>query len=127
MIQQITRGLKVSIQTTYQGSFVKNKVLHYAFRYHVSIENQSNHIVQLISRQWKVFETASVQYFGKEKGILKKPTMKPGETYVYNSGCLLTSPIGSIQGSIKMIEFSTAKKFNIKIPCFKLNVPFILN
>ena len=118
MIQQITRGLKISIRTTYHGSFVKNQVLHYAFRYHVSIENQSNHIVQLISRQWKVFETASVQYFGKEKKMLKKPTMKPGETYVYNSGCLLTSPIGFIQGSIKIIEFTTAQKFIIKNSVF---------
>jgi uncharacterized protein affecting Mg2+/Co2+ transport len=37
------------------------------------------------------------------------------------------SPVGSMSGTFIMINFSNAKKFNVEVPYFKLNVPYILN
>jgi uncharacterized protein affecting Mg2+/Co2+ transport len=32
-----------------------------------------------------------------------------------------------MSGTYIMINFSTAQKFNVEVPSFKLNVPYILN
>jgi ApaG protein len=50
MVQLITQGIKVSVETNFEGSLVKDQVILYAFKYTVNIQNQSNDVVQLKSR-----------------------------------------------------------------------------
>ena len=47
MVQQVTRGIKISVQTDFEGTFYKNNKTHYAFKYKVTIENRSKDSVQL--------------------------------------------------------------------------------
>ncbi|MCP4802139.1 MAG: ApaG domain, partial [Bacteroidetes bacterium] len=49
MVQQITKGIKICVETKYEGTFYKNYEVHFAFAYTVTIENQSNDSVQLES------------------------------------------------------------------------------
>ena len=56
MIQQITKGIKISIETAFEGTFYKNDSIHYAFSYEITIENQSSEIAQLIARKWNIME-----------------------------------------------------------------------
>ena len=42
MIEQITKGIKISIETEFEGTFYKDECIHYAFSYEVVIENQSH-------------------------------------------------------------------------------------
>jgi len=128
MIQQITKGIKISVESKFEGSFSKDYVLHHAFVYHITIENQSKDVVQLLSRHWKIQETTNrPQYVNGDGVVGKKPIVRPGESHTYKSGCLLTSPIGAMSGTYIMINFSNTKKFSVDIPTFKLNVPHILN
>lgn len=128
MIQQITRGIRVSVETKFEGSFPKENILHYGFVYTITIENQSKDVVQLLSRHWKIIETTNnTQYINGDGVVGKKPVVKPGEMHVYKSGCLITSPIGVMIGTYIMINFTSTKKFNVDIPPFKLNIPSILN
>ena len=50
MIQQVTRGIKITVDTDYNGSFLKDDVLHFAFAYQIEIENQSKSSVKLLTR-----------------------------------------------------------------------------
>ena len=59
--------------------------------------------------------------------MFEKPVLKPGESHTYNSGCLLASPIGAMEGHYNMVNFTTTKKFRVVIPQFKLSAPFALN
>lgn len=128
MIQQVTRGIKISVQADYEGSFLKDYILHYAFVYRITIENQSKNAVQLLTRHWKIKEALNpTQYVNGDGVVGKKPILQPGESHSYQSGCLLTTPVGSMQGTYIMIDFSLAKKFHVEIPIFKLNAPHILN
>ena len=128
MIQQITRGIRVSVETKFKGSFPKENILHHGFIYTITIENQSKDVVQLLSRHWKITETTSnTQYVNGDGVVGKKPVVKPGETHIYKSECLITSPIASMIGTYIMINFTSTKKFNVDIPPFKLNIPSILN
>ena len=128
VIQQITKGIKISVETKFEGSFLKDQVPHYAFMYFITIENQSKDVVQLLSRHWKILESVSRPQYINGNGVVgKKPIIKPGESHTYQSGSLITSPLGSMTGTYIMINFSTAKKFNVDVPSFKLSVPYILN
>ncbi len=128
MIQQITKGIKVSVDTKFENCFLNNNVVNYAFSYFIKIENKSNDTVQLLTRNWKITESNNqTQYISGNGVVGQKPIVKPGEHHKYSSGCLITSTIGSMSGVYTMINFSNTSKFKVKIPSFKLNVPFILN
>ncbi|KAB8151374.1 ApaG protein [Kordia periserrulae] len=128
MIQQVTRGIKISVETSFEGTFFKNYKMHFAFGYQITIENQSKDSVQLTSRHWQIFDALNnIELVDGEGVIGKKPVLKPGESHTYQSGCLLASPIGAMRGHYNMVNFTTTKKFRVFIPTFKLCAPFALN
>lgn len=128
MIQQVTRGIKISVQTDFEGTFYRNYRMQFAFRYRITIENQSNDSVQLTSRFWRIKDALNRTEIVEGEGVIgKKPVIKPGETHSYSSGCLLTSPFGSMSGYYDMVNFTSTRKFKVKIPSFKLSAPFAIN
>jgi len=128
MVQQVTRGIKIEVKQNFEGTFYKNHKIHFAFGYIVSIENRSKDTVQLNSRHWTILDSLNKDENIDGEGVIgKKPVLNPGETHVYNSGCLLLSPFGSMKGHYKMIDLATTRKFNVTIPSFKLSAPLALN
>tara|TARA_B100001093_G_scaffold484124_1_gene517268 strand:- start:957 stop:1343 length:387 start_codon:yes stop_codon:yes gene_type:complete len=128
MVTQITRGIKVSIKTSFEGTYYKESKLYYAFEYIVKIENQSKELVQLNSRHWNILDSLNDDETVNGEGVIgKKPVLKPGEVHTYSSGCLLASPYGAMYGFYRMINLNSTKKFNVVIPTFKLSAPFALN
>ena len=128
MVTQITKGIKVSIKTSFEGTYYKESKLHYAFEYIVKIENQSKELVQLNSRHWNILDSLNDDETVNGEGVIgKKPVLKPGEVHTYSSGCLLASPYGAMYGFYRMINLNSTKKFNVVIPTFKLSAPFALN
>lgn len=128
MVEQITRGIKVSVKTNFEGTFYKNYKMHFAFGYIVTIENQSSEAVQLTSRHWEIYDSLNNTEIIDGEGVIgKKPVLKPGEKHSYSSGCLLASPYGSMRGFYNMISFNSSKIFKVTIPTFKLSAPFALN
>ncbi|TXG38701.1 Co2+/Mg2+ efflux protein ApaG [Seonamhaeicola maritimus] len=128
MVQQVTKGIKISVETTFEGSFYRNYKIQYAFGYKVTIENQSKDSVQLYARHWEILDALNNEEIVDGEGVIgKKPVIKPGESHTYTSGCLLTSPFGAMQGYYSMVNFTTTKKFNVDIPPFKLSATFAIN
>jgi len=128
MVTQITKGIKISVDTYFQGTYYKENKLHYAFEYSISIENQSSDIVQLNSRHWVILDSLNEEVVVNGEGVIgKKPVIKPGEIHKYKSGCLLASPFGAMYGYYEMINLSNTNRFNVIIPTFKLSAPFATN
>ena len=128
MLQQITRGIKITVDTDYNGSFLKDNVLHFAFAYQIEIENQSKNSVQLLTRHWKIIETMNKNQYVNGTGVKgKKPIINPGEVHKYKSGCLLSSAFGAMKGTYTMIDLSSTKIFKVEIPLFRLSTLFVLN
>lgn len=128
MVQQVTRGIKISVATTFEGTFYKNYKMHFAFGYTVTITNQSKDSVQLMARHWNIKDSLNGLETVDGEGVIgKKPVLRPGESHTYSSGCLLTSPFGAMEGFYQMVNFTTTRKFRVKIPPFKLSAPFALN
>ncbi len=128
MVQQVTQGIKVSIETTFEGTFYKDYKMQYAFEYTVTIENEGKDVVQLRSRHWRISDALNNVEIVEGDGVIgKKPVIQPGEKHIYSSGCLLLSPFGSMKGHYNMINFTSTKKFRVVIPSFKLSEPSAMN
>jgi len=128
MIEQITKGIKITVDTNFEGKRYQNLRLYYAFSYSITIENQSSDTVQLISRHWNIFDSLSDLETVDGEGVVgEKPIISPKESYTYNSHCLLSSAIGAMNGYYNMINFSSSKQFKVLIPTFHLMIPATLN
>ena len=128
MVSQITRGIKISVMTSFEGTYFKNYKIHFAFSYQITIENHSKDSVQLTSRHWEIFDSLNNIEIVDGEGIIgKKPVLKPGENHTYSSGCLLSSPYGAMKGHFNMINFTNTKTFKVIIPTIRLCAPFALN
>ena len=128
MVSQITRGIKISVLTSFEGTYFKNYKIHFAFSYEITIENHSKDSVHLTSRHWEIYDSLNdLEYVDGEGVIGKKPVLKPGEQHTYSSGCLLSSPYGAMKGYFNMINFTSTRSFKVEIPTFKLSAPFALN
>ena len=128
MIQQITEGVKISIQSNYECSYFDGKLLRYGFKYYIEIENNNPHPVQLVSRKWIILDTLNKIKVVKGEGIVgKQPTIQPFGSYRYNSGCALLGPIGSMKGFYNMLRFSDNQEFEVTIPNFRLYADFTQN
>lgn len=128
MVSQITRGIKISVKTIFEGTYFKNARLLYAFSYNITIDNHSKDSVQLTNRHWEIYDSLNAAEVVEGEGVIgKKPVLKPGESHKYSSGCLLSSPHGAMRGFYTMINFTTTRTFKVMVPSFKLNAPFALN
>lgn len=114
--------------TSFEGTFFKNHKIHFAFNYHITIENHSKDSVQLTTRHWEIFDSLNDMETVDGEGVIgKKPVLKPGETHTYSSGCLIASPFGAMRGWFNMINFTSTRSFRVAVPTFKLSAPFALN
>ena len=128
MVNHVTKGIRISVKTIYDGSYFKNYNLHFAFNYEVTIENQSNDSVQLLSRYWNIFDSLNHISIVEGAGVVgQKPIIKPSETHAYKSHCLLTSTMGAMSGFYNMVNFTTTKAFKVQIPTFQLLASGALN
>lgn len=128
MVSEITKGVKITVRTTYQGSFYKQRQLCYAFSYDISIENGSSIPIKIDSRFWKIQDSLAQTKFIQGEGIVgERPVLYPNQTHQYASGCLLNSSTGAMQGHYEVINVDTGKIFKVNIPAFKLTAPFTLN
>ena len=128
MIEQITKGIKISIETEFEGTFYKDDCIHYAFSYEVVIENQSNDVAQLIARKWNIMEALNENETIIGEGVVgEKPILIPGNRHTYSSGCVLKSPFGAMKGSYLMVNPTNSKQFKVTIPTFKLSASFAQN
>lgn len=128
MVEQITKGIKISVQTKYDGTTYRNYRLYYNFGYYVTIENNSPETVQLTDRFWRIFDSLNDSEYVQGKGVVgQTPILEPNDTYTYRSFCLLTSQKGAMNGSFTMRNTQTLERFKVQIPTFQLSTPAALN
>ena len=128
MFQQITKGIKISIKTTFNDLVYRGHQQYYSFSYYVSIENNSKDTVKLLERFWTIFDSLNdIEYVEGEGVVGETPVLNPNETYNYKSNCFLLSTTGAMKGNYKMINFDTSEEFLVTIPTFQLTTAPTLN
>jgi len=128
MTELVTKGIKISVKTVFEGTFLKNEFIHYAFSYEIYIKNLSEDATQLLSRKWTILDSLNENKTIYGEGVVgKTPIIQPGELHKYKSGCVLRSPNGAMKGFYLMENYSTSSQFKVRIPSFKLSATFAQN
>jgi len=99
----------------------------YAFAYRVTIENNGELTAQLLSRHWIITDGDGQVQEVRGAGVIgQQPVIAPGESHVYTSGTLMTSRVGTMQGSYQMLA-EDGHTFDAIIAPFRLAVPGALH
>lgn len=128
MVYQITKGIKISVKTKYEGTLNRDQRLFYNFGYFITIENHSLKTIQLKNRFWKILDSLNQTEYVRGEGVIgETPILQPDEVYTYRSFCLLQSQIGAMNGFYTMIDIQSNKTFKVSIPTFQLSTSASLN
>lgn len=99
----------------------------YLFGYTVRITNTGQRPVQVISRHWIIVDGNGRQQEVKGLGVVgQQPLIAPGETFVYSSGCPLSTPVGSMKGTYWAVG-DDGEPFKVPIEEFVLAMPRTLH
>lgn len=125
---QVTHGIKISVETKFQSEHSDPENRTFLFVYHISIENNSEYAVKLISRHWEIFDSSGEYTNVDGDGVVGEyPVLEPGEYFEYESACDLTTDIGKMTGKYLMERQIDKARFYVNIPEFELVVPNRLN
>ena len=123
-----TEGVEVIVKSNYEEEFSKPTQSEFIFSYNITIKNDNDFSVKLLSRKWFVFDSKGEHYEVEGNGVIgQQPTLECNGSHNYESGTSLTSPIGRMRGYYIMQNGITAEKFKVYIPEFDLIAPFVLN
>ena len=100
---------------------------HFVFAYHITVRNTGSISAQLLGRHWIITDgNGKVQEVRGQGVIGEQPTLAPGESFRYTSGCMLETPVGTMHGSYQM-QAADGHRFDAGIPPFMLAVPRVLH
>jgi ApaG protein len=119
-----TRGVRVKVQSEYSADQSAPSKNQWFFLYTVTISNESAETVQLLTRHWVITDgTGHIEEVRGPGVVGKQPTMKPGESFEYTSGCPLSTPFGVMEGTYQMVT-QNGERFDAKIAPFTLSEPY---
>lgn len=128
MVTEITQGIKVSVETEYQPEYSSPGRNHYAFTYHITIENNSHYTIKLLQRYWQIYDAGYLMRKVEGEGVVgRQPVLEPGQSHQYVSGCNLKSGIGKMKGSYLMERIVDGKHLRVNIPEFVMTAPYRSN
>ena len=123
-----TSGIQISVKTDFRKDLSELQESQYFFNYHIAIENHNDFEVQLISREWYVFDSLSEARYIHGVGVVgEQPVFKQGDSYFYTSGCDLHSEIGLMKGFYTFKNLNTGELFEVFVPTFRLEFQGKLN
>ena len=116
-----TRGVKVTVKANYSREHSDPDRPLWFFLYTVTIENQSATQVQLLNRHWEITDAHGVVEHVRGPGVVgKQPTLEPGESFEYTSGCPLPTLFGFMKGEFDMVLTDSDERFEAEVAGFPL-------
>ena len=121
--EAITNGVCVEVEAEYSEEHSAPQNSHWFFLYTITISNQSDQTVQLLSRHWIITDATGQQQEVRGPGVVgEQPVLGPGEGFEYTSGCPLSTPFGSMEGSYEMV-LGDRSTFDARVARFELREP----
>jgi ApaG protein len=118
-----TRGVTVRVAPSYLPEHSDPGQPRHVWAYSVEIENRSPDTVRLVDRRWIITDARGHVEEVQGPGVVgEQPTLKPGDSFHYTSGCPLPTDSGAMVGSYGMIT-DGGERFEAAIPAFSLHVP----
>jgi ApaG protein len=113
----------VDVEARYSEEHSEPERSNWFFLYTITISNQSDQTVQLLSRHWVITDATGQREEVRGPGVVgEQPVLNPGEAFEYTSGCPLTTPYGAMEGQYEMV-LEDQSTFYAQIGRFELREP----
>ncbi len=119
----VTDGIRVQVQSQYLADQSSPRDDRYVFAYTITISNEGNRSAHLKTRHWIITDGRGTVEEVRGDGVVgEQPRLAPGQSFQYTSGCVLTTPIGTMQGTYRMWR-DDGSYFDAEIAAFSLATP----
>ena len=120
-------NIQVDVETRYVEEQSNPEQNYYVFAYTITIRNKGRQSAQLLTRHWIITDSNhKVQEVRGEGVVGEQPVLKPGEQFVYTSGTMLETAVGTMKGSYQMLA-DDGSRFDAPIEEFVLSTPRVLH
>jgi len=124
----ITSGVEIRVKTDFRLDLSNVEMSSFFYNYHITIENHNSFTVQLLHRDWYIFDSLDDANYVSGPGVIgEQPILKSNERFDYTSGCELNSEVGFMKGFYTFLNKATGEHFQVNIPVFTLIFPPKLN
>jgi ApaG protein len=125
--EAITQGIRVEVVTQLDRERTLPELGQWFYLYTITITNEGGDTVQLIDRHWVITDGEGRVEEVRGPGVVgEQPTLVPGASHQYTSGCPLPTPFGTMQGSYGMV-LESGESFRAEIAPFELSSPHLVN
>jgi ApaG protein len=119
----VTQGIRVRVESKYMPDESTPADERWVFAYTVTVANESDIVVQLVSRHWIITDANGHVEEVKGPGVVgAQPVLRPGQAFRYTSGCHLRTPRGTMHGTYQMVR-EDGTQFDAEIAPFVLVAP----
>ena len=123
MYRSTTRNIEVEVEPFYLPDRPDPDESRYVWGYRVTIANNSDALIQLLARYWRITDAAGRVEEVRGPGVVgEQPELNPGDSFQYTSGCPLRTPSGFMVGRYT-VRNGEGEFFDIDIPAFSLDLP----
>jgi ApaG protein len=127
MSDTTTQGIRIQVESLYDEDRSSPPENYYFFVYQVRISNLGERKVQLVSREWLITDANGETQRVQGPGVVgEQPVLAPGDSFEYTSFCPLSTPVGAMQGSYRMV-LENGDSFDAEVAPFALAVPHAVN
>lgn len=119
--------IDVSVISQYLAEQSLPEQNRFAFSYTVNISNNGQLPAKLLSRHWLITDGDGRVQEVRGPGVIgQQPVIAANQQHTYSSGTVMTTCVGTMQGSFQMLA-EDGKKFDAIIAPFRLAVPGALH
>ena len=117
----------VSVVTRYLPEQSQPEQDRFAFAYTITVKNNGSIPAKLLSRHWIITDGDGHTEEVRGAGVVgQQPVIEPGQVHTYSSGSVITTKVGTMQGSYLM-QANDGHQFKAIIKPFRLAVPGALH
>jgi ApaG protein len=119
--------IRVEPRSAYVADQSEPELGRFVFAYTITITNTGTVAAKLVSRHWIITDGEHRVQEVRGPGVVgEQPLLAPGQSFEYTSGASLATPVGTMQGSYRMLA-ADGREFDAEIPSFTLSVPRTLH
>ena len=123
MYRAVTRNISITAEPRYMPEQSDPGSSRYFWAYKIEIVNDGKETVTLLSRHWIITDGDGKTQEVRGEGVVgEQPTLAPGMSFTYTSGCPLTTTQGIMKGSY-IFKSEAGELFPVEIPAFSLDIP----
>ena len=120
-------NIQIDVKTQYIEEQSKPEKDYYVFAYTITIMNKGDRPAKLLNRHWIITDSnQKIQEVRGEGVVGEQPHLQPGEQFVYTSGTMLETSVGTMKGSYEM-QSDDGSTFDAEIDEFVLSTPRVLH